>query len=177
MHRLPLLLLLCVPLLGAWTWPVRGPVLAPFAFDPAHPYAGGQHRGVDVGAADGAAVVAPAAGIVTFAGTVPSSGRSLTILTADGYDVTLTHLGSLGVGKGAAVAEGDAVGTVGPSGTPELDSPYVHLGVRTDANEQGYLDPLGFLPAPPRAAPAAVPPAPAPASTSPAVETTPAVTT
>ena len=45
-----LLLLLWVPAAGAWTWPVNGPVLQGFAFDPAHPYAGGQHRGVDVGA-------------------------------------------------------------------------------------------------------------------------------
>jgi septal ring factor EnvC (AmiA/AmiB activator) len=140
-----LLFLLCIPLLGAWTWPVHGPVLAPFAFDSAHPYAGGQHRGVDIGASAGGTVLAPAGGTVTFAGTVPSSGRSLTILTGDGYDVTLTHLGSLGVAKGATVVEGDAVGTVGPSGTPELDGPYVHLGVRTDANDQGYVDPLGLL--------------------------------
>jgi hypothetical protein len=160
--------LLCVPAAGAWTWPVAGPVLAPFTFDPAHPYAGGQHRGVDIGAPNGTTVVAPAAGQVTFAGTVPASGKSVSILTADALSVTLTHLGSVDVAKGAVVAEGAPVGTVGPSGTPELDVPYVHLGVRVDANDEGYLDPLGFLPslAPPVSpVPAAAPlPPPAPAS-------------
>ena len=33
---------------GAWTWPADGPVLQPFSFDPEHPKAPGQHRGIDV---------------------------------------------------------------------------------------------------------------------------------
>ena len=43
----------------------------------------------------------------------------MTIQTADGWSVTLTHLGSIAVTKGASVAEGDGVGTIGPSGEPE----------------------------------------------------------
>ena len=126
---------------------MQGPVLQPFAYDEAHPYASGQHRGVDIGAGSaGETVVAPAAGTVSFAGTVPTNGKSVTIETADGYSVTLTHLGSIGVVKGAAVAEQDAVGTVGPSGTPEVDGPYVHLGIRVTADPNGYVDPLGLLP-------------------------------
>src|SRR5437763_13977430 len=134
------------PVAGAWTWPADGPVLQPFVFDPAHPYAAGQHRGIDIGAAAEAPVVAPAAGTVTFAGTVPTSGKSVTITTADGYAVTLTHLGSIAVTKGAAVAEGDGVGTIGPSGDAEVPQTYVRLGLRVAAQPQGYLDPLSFLP-------------------------------
>ena len=81
---------------------MQGPVLQPFAYDEAHPYAAGQHRGIDIGAAGaGETVVAPAAGTVSFAGTVPTSGKSVTIETADGYSVTLTHLGSIRVANGA----------------------------------------------------------------------------
>jgi hypothetical protein len=135
------------PAAYAWSWPVQGQVLRPFNYDEAHPYAPGQHRGVDIGAESaGEMVVAPAAGTISFAGTVPTNGRSVTIETSDGYSVTLTHLGSTGVVKGATVAEGDAIGTVGPSGTPELDEPYVHLGIRTTADPNGYVDPLGLLP-------------------------------
>src|SRR2546428_8827313 len=83
------------PVAGAWTWPANGPVLQQFVFDPARPYAAGQHRGIDIGAPPGAPVVAPAAGTVTFAGTVPTSGKSVTIATSDGYVVTLTHLGPI----------------------------------------------------------------------------------
>jgi hypothetical protein len=122
-------------------------VLRPFAYDQSHPYASGQHRGVDIGAASaGESVVAPAAGTISFAGTVPTNGRSVTIETADGYSITLTHLGSIGVVKGATVAEEDAIGTVGPSGTPEVDGPYVHLGIRVTADPNGYVDPLALLP-------------------------------
>jgi MYXO-CTERM domain-containing protein len=135
------------PAAYAWSWPVQGPVVQPFSYDEAHPYASGQHRGVDIGAdAAGEPVVAPAAGTVSFAGTVPTNGKSVTIETADGYSVTLTHLGSIGVAKGATVAEQDPIGAVGPSGTPEVDGPYVHLGIRLTADPNGYVDPLGLLP-------------------------------
>src|SRR6476620_2316292 len=132
--------LVLTPTAAAWTWPADGPVLQPFLFDPAHPYAGGQHRGIDVGGDSRADARAPATGVVTFAGTVPASGRSLTVETAAGLSVTLTHLGTIDVAKGAAVA------TIGVSGEPELATPYVHLGVRVAAEQQGYLDPLSFLP-------------------------------
>ena len=139
--------LVCTPVAGAWTWPAGGPVLQPFVFDPLHPYAGGQHRGIDVGGNVGAPVLAPVDGTISFAGSVPSSGKSVTIQTPDGLSVTLTHLGTIGAIRNAVVAEGSAVGTAGPSGTPEVVEPYVHLGVRITAQDQGYVDPIAFLPA------------------------------
>lgn len=153
--------LIWTPVASAWSWPVKGPVLQPFSYDEAHPYDAGQHRGIDIGAiASGDPVLAPANGTVSFAGFVPTSGESVTIETADGYSVTLTHLGSIGVARGASVSEGEAVATVGPSGTPEQTVPYVHLGIRHTTDPLGYLDPLGLLPAAePQPAPT---PAPAP---------------
>ncbi|HKU57727.1 MAG TPA: M23 family metallopeptidase [Gaiellaceae bacterium] len=139
--------LIWTPAAYAWSWPVQGPVLKPFSYDAAHPYASGQHRGIDIGAdSGGETVVAPAAGTISFAGTVPTNGQSVTIQTADGYSVTLTHLGSILVAKGAVVGEQDAIGTIGPSGTAEEEGPYVHLGIRLTADANGYLDPLSFLP-------------------------------
>ena len=160
--------LFLAPTAGAWTWPVNGQVVQPFVFDPAHPYAAGQHRGIDIAAGAGSPVAAPAAGTVTFSGVVPTSGTSLTITTADGYAVTLTHLGSISAQTGAAVAEGDVVGTIGPSGEPELAQPYVHLGVRLAAQAQGYVDPLTLLPV------AAAAASPAPAAELPAPTAAPA---
>ena len=96
----------------AWAWPVDGPVLRPFVLGD-DPYAGGQHRGVDIGAPAGTPVRAPAAGTVSFAGTVPTGGKTITIRTADGYAVTLQRLGSTSVSAGLAVGEGDVVGSVG----------------------------------------------------------------
>src|SRR5919199_4458442 len=138
----------------SWTWPVDGPVLRPFVFG-SDPYAAGQHRGIDIGAPNGTPVRAAAGGVVSFAGTVPKGGKTVTIQTSSGYAVTLVHLGSIRVLRGTAVEEGATVGTVGPSGVPDIPEPYVYLGIRVASDEQGYVDPLGFLP--PRAEPPAAP--------------------
>ena len=123
-------------------------MLQPFSYDAANPYAAGQHRGIDIGAdSAGGTVVAPAAGVISFAGTVAANGKTVTIQTPDGYSVTLTHLGTTLVAKGATIAERDAIGTIGPSGAAEVEGPYVHLGIRVTADPEGYLDPLSFLPA------------------------------
>ena len=61
-----------VPSAHAWTWPAAGPVLRPFSLG-ADTYAGGQHRGVDIGAELGSPVRAPAAGTVSFVGSIPGA--------------------------------------------------------------------------------------------------------
>ena len=142
-----LVALAVVPTAGAWTWPADGPVLQPFAFDPARIRT---PRGSTAASTSAAmqvpSCVRPPRAPVSFAGTVPGSGKSVTIETADGWSVTLTHLGSITAKKGATVAEGDGVGTIGPSGEPEVSVPYVHLGVRLSEDPAGYVDPLGLLP-------------------------------
>jgi Peptidase family M23 len=153
----------------AWTWPAEGPVLRPFVLGD-DPYAGGQHRGIDVAGKEGAPARSPAAGVVSFAGTVPGGGRAVTVQTADGYSVTLVHLGSIAVDRDAVLPEGARVGTIGPSGEREHPVPYVHLGIRVTSDATGYLDPLSFLPT--REAPSPAGPAP-PAEPAPAVQPVP----
>ncbi len=155
----------------AWSWPSDGDVLRPFALG-GDAYAAGQHRGIDVAGSEGSAVRAPASGTVTFAGSLPTYGRGVTIATADGYAVTLVHLGSIGVAKGDVVADGASIGTMGWSGDAEHAVPSVHLGVRVAAQAEGYVDPLSLLP--PRSVPAPAPPpvqSPAPVSASSAAPT------
>jgi hypothetical protein len=165
--------LVLAPAAGAWSWPASGPVLRPFGVGD-DPYAGGQHRGVDIGGKEGEPVLAPRAGVVVFAGSIPRSGRSVTIHTDDGYSVTLVHLGSLGVSRNAPVGEGDRIGTLGSSGDAEWDQPYLHLGVRLTSDPNGYVDPLRFLP--PRSVAGgavAVAPAPVPSDPEPQVPAAP----
>jgi hypothetical protein len=130
---------------ASWTWPADGQVIRAFSLGD-DPYAAGQHRGVDIAGDTGSSARAPAAGTVSFAGTVPGNGRTVTIKSADGYAVTLVGLGSIGVAKNALVNEGDTVGTIAPApgdGTPA----NVHLGIRVASDPDGYVDPLGLLPA------------------------------
>ena len=56
-----------------WRWPVRGPVITPYR-NGSDPYAGGQHRGIDIGAPTGTPVIAATGGTVTYAGLAGSSG-------------------------------------------------------------------------------------------------------
>jgi murein DD-endopeptidase MepM/ murein hydrolase activator NlpD len=183
-HRSLLLLvtaLAVVSLVGpavasAWTWPVSGPVLRGFLFSEDTPLAPGQHRGIDIQGGLGDQVVAPVGGTVTFVGRVAANGLTVTIETAEGYTVTLLHLGDALVGRGDAVAEGQPVAIVGSSGVPEYAVPYVQLGVRLSADPEGYLDPQTFLPplATPATAPAPAPDAqPAPLAPPPAAATPP----
>src|SRR5262245_47781571 len=124
MRRLGVLILCALALpvgtARAWTWPVDGAVLRGFSFDHDHPYAAGEHRGIDIRAVVGEDVLAPAAGVVSFAGTVPSGGKTISIRTPSGRTITLLHLGSIGVRRGAPVDEAVVVGSAGPSDDPEL---------------------------------------------------------
>jgi Peptidase family M23 len=143
MRRLLAVLILAgliqAPAAAGWSWPVDGPVVRPFVLGD-DPYAAGQHRGIDIGAAPGTSVRAATDGSVSFVGTVPAGGKAVTVRTVGGLSVTYLELGATGVERGADVAEGDPIGTIGPAA-------HVHLGVRVTADAQGYLDPLQFLPA------------------------------
>src|SRR3954470_15805142 len=100
---------------AAWVWPVSGEVITPYR-NGSDPYAGGQHRGIDIAAAIGTPVVAAAGGDVRFAGTAGSSGLTISIRTGDGYDTSYLHLSSLGVRAGAHVSAGDRIAAGGTTG-------------------------------------------------------------
>ena len=92
-------------------------------------------------------MVAPVGGTVSFVGFVPGGGRAVTIATDDGYAVTLLQLGATSVERGSTLTEGAEVGVVGESSDAVTLQPHVHLGVRVAADPNGYVDPLGLLPA------------------------------
>ena len=143
---------------GSWTWPVRGEVLTAF-HNGSDPYAGGQHRGIDIAAPVGTDVAAAAAGTVRHAGVAGSSGLTVSV-RAGGYDVSYLHLSSVAVKEGQAVGAGTRLGAVGTSGRRSATAPHLHLGVRRAGQRHAYLDPLDFLApsaAPPREAPRGAP--------------------
>jgi len=153
---------LASPAHAAWVWPVGGEVITPYR-NGDDPYASGQHRGIDIAAPVGTAVRAAAAGDVRFAGTAGSSGLTIGIRTADGYDTSYLHLSSLAVRAGTRVAAGERIGAVGTTGTRSATAPHLHFGVRDAGTRYAYRDPLAFLPPPPVPVPAPNPPAAAPA--------------
>lgn len=99
------------------------------------------HRGVDLAAAVGAAVAAPADGRVTFAGTVVDRGV-VTVTHPDGRRSSLEPVVA-SVAVGDAVAAGDVVGTVQDVAGHCAPRACLHWGVREGDR---YVDPLGLLP-------------------------------
>lgn len=106
----------------AWaSWGAKGP---------------GTHQALDIPAPYGTTVVAPATGVVTFAGRgrarpdLPQ--QSVYILDPQGYSHQLSHLGSVSVTKGQRVRAGQAIGVTGRAFRPtdrKETSPHLHYEV------------------------------------------------
>ncbi|MGN8246723.1 murein hydrolase activator EnvC family protein [Cellulomonas soli] len=134
---------------GTYTAPLDGEPRVAHPFDrPAEVWAAG-HRGVDLAAAPGDEVLAPADGVISFAGQVAGRGV-VTVTHGDGLRSSLEPvdpLVSVGqrVTRGATVATLDAIGTdpaPAGSGTHCAPTTCLHWGVRRGTQ---YLDPLSLL--------------------------------
>ncbi|MDX6689391.1 MAG: hypothetical protein QOG15_848 [Solirubrobacteraceae bacterium] len=125
-----------------WQSPVKGPVVRAFGLS-ADRFAGGQHRGVDLGAQVGTTVRASCPGRVTFAGTVPGGGRTVSVRCGR-LIATYQQLGSIRVSRGELVAPHAGIGAVGPSSDTRTRRPHVHLSARV-ASSGRYLDPMSLL--------------------------------
>lgn len=116
------------------------PVVHPFRA-PADRWSAG-HRGVDLAADAGAAVLAPGDGFVSFAGQV--AGRPVLTLTHPGGRRSSLEPVIASVELGQAVVAGQVVGTLGDGALSHCaPASCLHWGVRAD---QTYLDPLSLLP-------------------------------
>jgi len=117
-------------------------VLAPFD-PPLQDWLPG-HRGVDLAAAAGEPVLAPAPGVVTFAG--PVAGRGVVVVTHDDGLRTSREPVTASAPRGTRVAAGDVVGTVqvpdGVAVASHCADACVHWGVRRGDR---YVDPLAML--------------------------------
>jgi murein DD-endopeptidase MepM/ murein hydrolase activator NlpD len=123
--------------LGAWNWPVSAAhALARPYVAPAGPYGSG-HRGIDIRAPLGAPVLAPADGVVHFAGFVVDR-PVLSLEHADGVLSSFEPVQSTLV-AGDRVTRGQVIGTLLPG---HCASPCLHLGVRVGGE---YVNPLLFL--------------------------------
>ncbi len=123
---------------GSWTWPVTGAVIG--GFDPPGTPFGAGHRGIDVAAATGSLVRAPAAGVITFAGSV--GGRLfVTIDHGGGLLSTCSFLSAILVHEGDVVIQGQSIALSGSGHVGDV-IPNVHVGVRLNG---AYVDPLLYL--------------------------------
>lgn len=132
-----------VPATDAWQWPVTPHRVVRGYEAPATPYSAG-HRGIDLAVQPGQQVVAPAAGVVSFAGVVVD--RPLVSVQLPGGLLATLEPVQPTVRTGERVEAGDVVGVVATGGhcTPGC----LHLGSRVRG---AYVSPLRFLVGIPRA--------------------------
>ncbi|WP_432541271.1 murein hydrolase activator EnvC family protein [Kineococcus sp. SYSU DK002] len=121
----------------SWGWPVDPPRVLR-GFEDVGRYEAG-HRGVDLAADPGRAVVAVAAGTVSFAG--PVAGRGVVVvLHPDGTRTTYEPL-EAAVRPGEQVRAGEVLGALAAA-PRHCAVPCLHLGLRAG---ETYLDPLARL--------------------------------
>ena len=120
-----------------WSAPAgHPPVLARGYEPPPTPYAAG-HRGVDLAATDGQPLLAPADGVVSFAG--PVAGRGVISIRVDRDTVLSLEPVETSLTEGDPVQRGRTIGTIRNG---HCASTCVHLGVRVDG---AYVNPMRFL--------------------------------
>lgn len=102
------------------------------------------HNGLDLAAAEGTPVLAPADGFVRIATTRYAHGEDwgtvVIIDHADGLETFHAHLGTLAVVPGQYVVAGQGLGTVGTTG--RVTGPHLHFEVRKDGQP---IDPKGMV--------------------------------
>lgn len=123
--------------LSTFIWPTKGRVSGVYGSqrifngEPRNP-----HFGLDIAAAEGAPVVAPAAGVVTL--TDPDqyfSGGTLIVDHGHGISSTFIHLSAIEVKVGQQVVQGQKIARVGATGRvtgPHLDWRVNWFQVRLD---------------------------------------------
>ncbi len=98
------------------------------------------HEGCDIVAPRGTPVIAPADGIVSFAGWRDGMGRLVEIEHGYGYSTGYAHNSKLLVRKGDIVKRGDVMAHVGSSG--RSTGPHLHYEVRLDGK---LVNPYQYL--------------------------------
>lgn len=122
-------------------WPVMGPITGPFGsrIDPFNGE-GAFHSGVDISCAYGEPILAPADGVVTYAGFYSGYGRLIEIDHGNSLATRYGHLSGFAVTDGQAVRKGQVIGYVGMSG--RSTGAHLHYEVRihdTPVNPHKYL--------------------------------------
>jgi len=114
-------------------------LLTPFA-PPANRFGAG-HRGVDLAAAEGSAVLAAGSGVVVFAG--PLAGRGVVSVEHAGGLRTTYEPVAASVTAGVRVGAGDVIGALEAGHFGCAPASCLHWGARLP--DRIYLDPMSLL--------------------------------
>lgn len=130
---------------GIFTWPVPGTtpanITSPFG-NRTSPVAGASsyHRGIDIGCATGASVVAASSGTVIVATYNYAEGNYVCIDHGGGVVTVYMHNSALLVSVGETVSAGQQIAAAGSTGIS--NGPHCHFGVRVDGT---YVNPMPYF--------------------------------
>lgn len=122
--------------------PTAGFLTSNFSMLRYHPimHVGRPHEGIDITAAYGSLIIAPAAGRVVEVGWRNGYGLAVEIDHGYGVRTIYAHMSRTAVAVGEAVKRGDRLGYVGSTGLST--GPHLHYEVRIDGQP---TDPLKFI--------------------------------
>lgn len=98
------------------------------------------HKGIDIGASSGSAIVAASGGRVTTAAYSSSAGNYVVISHGNGIATVYMHASALYVSEGAVVSKGQKIAAVGSTGYST--GPHLHFGVILNGS---YVNPLNYV--------------------------------
>jgi murein DD-endopeptidase MepM/ murein hydrolase activator NlpD len=114
-------------------WPLSGRVITDFAAS--------RGTGINIEAPEGTSVRAAENGEVIYVGNaVEGYGNLVLVKHANGFVSAYAHLNTIGVVKGDTISRGDAIGTVGMTGS--VTRPQLHFELRKGATP---VDPMPLL--------------------------------
>ncbi|HFC52979.1 MAG TPA: M23 family metallopeptidase [Gammaproteobacteria bacterium] len=125
-----------------FTLPVEGVLSSPFGLrrffnqQPRKP-----HSGLDIAAAKGTPVRAPAAGVVVATGSYFFNGNTVFIDHGQGLITMYCHMDHIEVSEGDVLVKGQTIGAVGKTG--RVTGPHLHWSVSLNG---ARVDPELFLP-------------------------------
>jgi len=104
------------------------------------------HTGVDLAAPQGTVVLASRAGRVLLVESISGYGTTVLLDHGEGWQTLYAHLHEASVLVGAWLEQGQALGTVGMTGS--ATGPHLHFELRRQGPELLALDPTPHLPPP-----------------------------
>ena len=126
-----------------FVWPCPGYTRISSYFGPRPqpvPGASTNHKGVDLAAPYGTAILASASGTVTISTYSNSAGNYIVIAHGNGMSTVYMHCSSLCVSVGDNVEQGEIIAKVGSTGYSNGN--HLHFGI---INNGAYVDPLGYI--------------------------------
>lgn len=122
-------------------WPTDGWVTSPFG-KRISPFTGqvDMHTGIDISGKVGTPIIAPAQGVVKFAGEDGTYGKTVVVTHGMGLTTRYAHMDKISVQEGDKLSRGDLIGELGNTG--RSTGPHLHYEVRLNGVS---VDPMRYI--------------------------------